>query len=52
MKYFILWTIGVLLLAGWSSAQEASATVEEVTVDADLGASREGSRTGERCSSF
>ncbi|KAG7299969.1 hypothetical protein JYU34_017001 [Plutella xylostella] len=45
MKYFILWTIGVLLLAGWSSAQEASATVEEVTVDADLGASREGSRT-------
>nr|ATN45250.1 heat shock protein 90 [Mythimna separata] len=48
MKYFNLLVVGVLLLAGWSVAQEAGAgvgTVEEVTVDADLGASREGSRT-------
>lgn len=36
-------------VAGWSHAQEEGVgvgTVEEVTVDADLGASREGSRTG------
>lgn len=32
---------------GWSQAQEGVGTVEEVTVDADLGSSREGSRTGQ-----
>ncbi|XP_026745125.1 endoplasmin [Trichoplusia ni] len=48
MKYFILLAVGVLLLSGWSHAQEEGVgvgTAEEVTVDADLGASREGSRT-------
>lgn len=34
-------------ISGWSAAQEAGVgSVEEVTVDADLGASREASRTG------
>lgn len=32
---------------GCIQAQEAAPSVEEVTVDADLGASREASRTGE-----
>ncbi|CAH0626891.1 unnamed protein product [Chrysodeixis includens] len=48
MKYFILLAVGLLLLSGWSHAQEEGVgvgTAEEVTVDADLGASREGSRT-------
>lgn len=39
-----------MCLAGWARAQEEGVgvgTVEEVTVDADLGASREGSRTGQ-----
>ncbi|KAF9420396.1 hypothetical protein HW555_003318 [Spodoptera exigua] len=47
MKYFVLVGVGILLLAGWSHAQEGVGvgSVEEVTVDADLGASREGSRT-------
>ncbi|CAH0729080.1 unnamed protein product, partial [Brenthis ino] len=45
MKYFFLLGVGVLLLSGWCQAQEGVGTVEEVTVDADLGASREGSRT-------
>ncbi|XP_038210612.1 endoplasmin-like [Zerene cesonia] len=48
MKYFLLLAVGVLLLAGWSHGQDDGigvGTVEEVTVDADLGASREGSRT-------
>nr|WOJ44908.1 Hsp90 [Spodoptera frugiperda] len=47
MKYFVLVGVGILLLAGWSHAQEGVGvgSVEEVTVDADLGASREASRT-------
>ncbi|XP_075970978.1 heat shock protein 90 Gp93 [Anticarsia gemmatalis] len=48
MKYILLLGVGVLLLAGWSHAQEEGVgvgSVEEVTVDADIGASREGSRT-------
>ncbi|KAI8429326.1 hypothetical protein MSG28_007821 [Choristoneura fumiferana] len=46
MKYFLLLGFGLLLLSGWSAAQEEGVgTVEELTVDADLGASREGSRT-------
>lgn len=37
------------MFIGWTRAQEEGlgvGTVEEVTVDADLGSSREGSRTG------
>lgn len=50
MKYILLLEFGLLLLAGFGRAQEEGAaagvgSVEEVTVDADLGASREGSRT-------
>lgn len=45
MKHIWLFGLGVLLLSGWSQAQEGVGTVEEVTVDADLGSSREGSRT-------
>ncbi|XP_045525176.1 endoplasmin homolog [Pieris brassicae] len=48
MKHLILLVFGVLFLTGWSAGQEAGlgvGTVEEVTVDADLGASREASRT-------
>ncbi|CAK1604645.1 unnamed protein product [Parnassius mnemosyne] len=48
MKYFLLVSLGVLLISGWSHAQDEGigvGTVEEVTVDSDLGASREGSRT-------
>ncbi|PZC76541.1 hypothetical protein B5X24_HaOG204440 [Helicoverpa armigera] len=47
MKYFLLLGCGVLFLAGCSRAQEGVGvgSVEEVTVDADLGASREASRT-------
>lgn len=45
MKSFILLGVGILLLSGWCQAQEGVGSVEEVTVDADLGASREGSRT-------
>ncbi|CAB3250982.1 unnamed protein product [Arctia plantaginis] len=48
MKYILLLAAGVLLLAGWTQAQEEGlgvGTVEEVTVDADHGSSREGSRT-------
>ncbi|XP_046960165.1 endoplasmin [Vanessa cardui] len=45
MRSFLLLGVGVLLLSGWCQAQEGVGSVEEVTVDADLGASREGSRT-------
>ncbi|XP_063379260.1 endoplasmin homolog isoform X1 [Cydia fagiglandana] len=45
MKYFLLLGLGLLLLSGWTVAQEGVGTVEEMTVDADLGISREGSRT-------
>ncbi|XP_052750532.1 endoplasmin [Galleria mellonella] len=48
MKYFLLLGAGILLLSGWSAAHDDGigvGTVEEVTLDADLGASREGSRT-------
>ncbi|XP_050676005.1 endoplasmin [Leptidea sinapis] len=50
MKYILLLTVGILFLSGCSHGQEPDAgvgvgTVEEVTLDADLGASREGSRT-------
>ncbi|RVE53074.1 hypothetical protein evm_002171 [Chilo suppressalis] len=47
MKYFLLLGIGLLFLSGWAYGQEGVGvgTAEEVTVDADLGASREGSRT-------
>ncbi|KAL0839982.1 hypothetical protein ABMA28_015309 [Loxostege sticticalis] len=48
MKYFLLLGVGLLCISGWARAQEEGVgvgTVEEVTVDADLGASREGSRT-------
>ncbi|XP_023934838.1 endoplasmin [Bicyclus anynana] len=45
MKNYLLLGVGVLLLSGWCRAQEGVPSVEEVTVDADLGASREGSRT-------
>lgn len=44
-----IYVINVVLTSGWSHAQEEGVgigTAEEVTVDADLGASREGSRTG------
>ncbi|KAM3956352.1 heat shock protein 90 Gp93 [Aphomia sociella] len=48
MKYFFLLGTGILLLSGWSAAQDDGigvGSIEEVTLDADLGASREGSRT-------
>ncbi|KAJ0179637.1 hypothetical protein K1T71_004228 [Dendrolimus kikuchii] len=47
MKNFLFLLVGVLLLAGWTHGQEGVGvgSVDEVTVDADLGASREGSRT-------
>ncbi|XP_068630780.1 endoplasmin [Battus philenor] len=48
MKYFLLVSLGVLFLSGWCHGQEEEVgvgTVEEVTADVDLGASREGSRT-------
>lgn len=45
MKYFFLLGVALLLLSGWCHAQEGVGTVEEVTADADLGSSREGSRT-------
>ncbi|XP_041975931.1 endoplasmin homolog [Aricia agestis] len=47
MKHLVWIGVAVLLCSGWSSAQESVGvgSVEEVTVDADLGASREGSRT-------
>ncbi|XP_053602180.1 endoplasmin [Plodia interpunctella] len=44
MKYILL--LGCFLfLSGWGYAQETSEGTADVTVDADLGASREGSRT-------
>nr|QGZ00468.1 heat shock protein 89 [Glyphodes pyloalis] len=48
MKYFLLLGLGLLFFTGWAAAQEEGVgvgSVEEVTLDADLGASREGSRT-------
>ncbi|VVC87038.1 unnamed protein product [Leptidea sinapis] len=50
MKYILLLAVGILFFSGCSHGQEPDAgvgvgTVEEVTLDADLGASREGSRT-------
>ncbi|XP_060801305.1 endoplasmin [Amyelois transitella] len=44
MKYFLLLSC-LLFLSGWSWAQAVDEGTAEVTVDADLGASREGSRT-------
>nr|APX61061.1 heat shock cognate protein 90 [Antheraea pernyi] len=48
MKYYWLLGLGVLFLSGLCRAQEesgATPAVEEITVDVDHGASREGSRT-------
>ncbi|CAK1552740.1 unnamed protein product [Leptosia nina] len=47
MKYLVFLAVGVLFLSGWTVAQEGVGvgSVEEVTADADLGASREASRT-------
>ncbi|XP_063821151.1 endoplasmin [Ostrinia nubilalis] len=45
MKYFLLLGVGLLFLSGGARGQEGVGSVEELTVDADLGASREGSRT-------
>ncbi|XP_034839899.1 endoplasmin-like [Maniola hyperantus] len=45
MKRYFLLGVGVLLLTGWCRAQDAAPSVAAATVDADLGASREGSRT-------
>lgn len=36
----------LLFFAGFVRGQDGVGTVEDITVDADLGSSREGSRTG------
>ncbi|XP_023718931.2 endoplasmin [Cryptotermes secundus] len=44
MKGFLFCVLGILLIAGFSRADDAAETTAE-TVDADIGSSREGSRT-------
>lgn len=44
MKYVLLWSLGILFLTGYARC-DGIGSVEDITLDADLGASREGSRT-------